>query len=66
MNMACSDMRLRIQAARERFCRGESVEPGSVRPEILESWLRSRSYGLEFDTADKTLISPEALQERIR
>lgn len=64
--MAYGEMRARIQAGRERFRNGMPVEPGSVRPEILESWERSRSYGLEFDKADKRLISEAALRERIR
>ena len=58
--------RNKIQAARQRFQNGESIEREDIRAEILESWQRSRSYGLEFDKADKRLISQEALKERIR
>ncbi|MCD8349719.1 MAG: sigma 54-interacting transcriptional regulator [Planctomycetaceae bacterium] len=52
--------------ARELFRRGEPIPEGYLRPEILESWQRSQSYGLEFDKADKRLISKEALAERIQ
>lgn len=64
--MAYQEARSKIQLARKQFQNGEPVEPGSIRPEILASWQRSRSYGLEFNQADKRLISTEALGERIR
>ncbi|SBV95966.1 conserved hypothetical protein [uncultured delta proteobacterium] len=64
--MIYQDMRAKIQLARQQFQRGEPIAEGSIRQEILESWERSRSYGLEFDKADKRLISREALKERIR
>lgn len=64
--MTYQEMRSKIQFARKQFQNGESIEPGAIRPEILASWQRSRSYGLEFDQADKRLISTEALGERIR
>lgn len=64
--MVYADMRAKIKTAREQFRRGEAVQSGSVRPEILASWERSRSYGLEFDKADKRLITKEALKERIK
>lgn len=64
--MVYQEVRSKIQSARKRFQLGEPIEEGAVRPEILESWERSRSYGLEFDKADKRLISPDALKERIR
>ncbi len=55
-----------IKQARELFQRDDSVPDGYLRPEILDSWKRSRSYGLDFDKADKRLISPAALAERVR
>lgn len=64
--MIYQEMRAKIQLARKQFQAGAPVGEGSVRPEILESWKRSRSYGLVFNTADKRLISGEALKERIR
>ena len=64
--MIYQEARNKIQAARRRFQNGEPIEQEDIRTEILESWQRSRSYGLEFDKADKRLISQEALKERIR
>ena len=64
--MAHQKTRLNIQLARKQFQHGEAIEEGAIRPEILASWQRSRSYGLKFDVADKRLISEEALKERIR
>jgi len=63
--MLYADVRSKISLARERFRRGEEVPDGCVRREILESWRRSRGYGLHFEAADKTLLPPEALSERI-
>ncbi|CAK7051015.1 MAG: Acetoin dehydrogenase operon transcriptional activator AcoR [Desulfovibrio sp.] len=64
--MGYREMRQKIQEARERFRNGLPIEAGSLRPEIYDSWERSRSYGLEFDKADKRLISREAVESRIR
>lgn len=55
-----------IQLAKEQFRLGLPVNENYVRKEILDSWKRSRAHGLDFDTADKRLISPAALKERIR
>ena len=63
--MMYQEMRAKIQMARQQFQAGEPIEEGSVRQEILESWKRSRLYGLEFGKADKRLISREALHKRI-
>ncbi len=64
--MVYQEIRSKIQLARKQFQAGEPIETGAIREEILESWRRSRSYGLEFDKADKRLISGAALKERIR
>ena len=64
--MIYKEARAKIQAARKRFENGEPIGKGEIRAEILESWQRSRSYGLEFNKADKRLVSNEALKERIR
>ena len=64
--MIYQEARAIIQVARQKFQKGEALTEGTIRPEILESWQRSRSYGLDFDKADKRLISQEALKERIR
>ncbi|SBW07468.1 conserved hypothetical protein [uncultured delta proteobacterium] len=56
----------KTRQAKEQFRLGVPVDERSVRKEILESWQRSRSYGLDFETADKSLISPAALKKRIR
>lgn len=65
-HMTQLETRLNIQLARKQFQNGETIREGAIRPEILASWQRSRSYGLKFDKADKRLISKEALKERIR
>ena len=64
--MGYKEMRQKIQEARACFREGRPIEQGSLRPEVLASWERSRSYGLEFDKADKRLVSREALDARIR
>ncbi len=63
--MVYEHVRSRILEARKAFCAGRPVPEGSVRREILESWQRSRDYGLSFDAADKTVLSPEDLGRRI-
>ncbi|MCC8195071.1 MAG: sigma 54-interacting transcriptional regulator [Deltaproteobacteria bacterium] len=64
--MAYQVVRSAIRQARRLFRQNEPIPEGLLRPEILESWMRSRSYGLEFDKADKRLLSIEAIRERIR
>lgn len=51
--------------AREAFQRGEEIDESKVRKVILDSWKRSRSYGLTGRTADKRVIPREELEERI-
>jgi transcriptional regulator with PAS, ATPase and Fis domain len=63
--MYSDETRMKIREAREQFRRGLSVDESCVRREILESWRRSRAYGLDFDKGDKRLIPPEELRGRI-
>ncbi len=50
---------------REKFKRGEHLNHGEVRLEILESWQRCRSYGLEFSFSKHWDFVTEDLQQRI-
>lgn len=54
-----------ISLERQRIQTGEDTHSVIARPVILESWLRSREYGVPLENADKRLLSEEALQARI-
>ncbi len=56
---------MKVQQAKEQFRLGLPVDESCVRKEILESWVRSRAHGLDFETADKRLLSPVQLKKRI-
>ena len=40
----------KVLAAKRAFQRGEPFDPSVVRPVILESWKRSRAFGVRMDT----------------
>ena len=54
-----------IRTARELFLHGKPVPEGLIRQEILESWQRSRHFGLDFNVSAKTVLSPKELKERM-
>lgn len=59
--------REKIQEARRQFKAGLPVDPALVRPVILESWERSRSYDLTFDVlAKKRPLGQDELSRRIQ
>ncbi len=55
-----------IRAAKERFCRHNEEHVENVRPEILASWKRSRSYGIEPYRRDAHVLPLEELEARIQ
>lgn len=55
----------RIIRARELFRAGQPIPEGMIRPCILESWKRSRGYGVQMDRADKSIMPRAALEQRI-
>ncbi|MDR1489010.1 MAG: sigma 54-interacting transcriptional regulator [Desulfovibrio sp.] len=64
--MRFAEKRVKIRRAWEQFWQGMPVDEDCVSRQILESWERSRTYGLEFDKADKSLLPEKILRERIR
>lgn len=56
----------KIRRAREAFQRGEEFDESWVRSDILDSWKRSRDYGLTGRTADKSVMPEEEVQARIK
>ena len=40
---------LNVKKARRAFMQGRAVKPGLVRPEVLESWKRSKAFGIDPD-----------------
>lgn len=56
----------KIGIVREQVRHGDMSNARTVRPEILESWLRSKSYGIPAEGADKSILPKEAVDLRIR
>ena len=56
----------KVLAAKRAFQRGEPFDPTVVRPVILESWKRSRAFGVRMDTAPPRILTSEELAERCR
>jgi len=54
-----------IQEAKELFFQNRPIEHRTVRPEILESWKRSRAFGVNEKKADKRVLSKDQLGRRI-
>ena len=54
-----------IQEAKELFFQNRPIEHRTVRPEILESWKRSRAFGVNEKKADKRVLSKDQLRRRI-
>ena len=61
-----NDTKMRISAAWDRFLEDPTADLPDVRPEILESWRRSREYGVDSRLTRKVVLSPQKLKERIR
>ena len=56
----------KVLAAKRAFQRGEPFDPSVVRPVILESWKRSRAFGVRMDTRLPRILTGEELAERCR
>lgn len=56
----------RIGAAWDQFFLNPNFNESSVRPEILASWRRSRAFGVDSASVRKTVLSCEALRDRIQ
>ena len=57
-----ADFARKIDEARPQFKQGMPVDRDLIRPIVLESWERSRAYGLSFDAVQKNFLSePELL-----
>ncbi|MDR0758706.1 MAG: sigma 54-interacting transcriptional regulator [Treponema sp.] len=54
-----------IKKAREAFQKDGIMPVIDIAPKVLESWIRSRNAGVIPERVDKTLISPQELQQRI-
>ncbi|MDL2248387.1 sigma 54-interacting transcriptional regulator [Tyzzerella sp. OttesenSCG-928-J15] len=59
-------MQENILIAKQQFFADQKVTDGIIRAEILESWERSKDYGLLPDNADKRVLSKGELNERIQ
>lgn len=55
----------KIKQARERFQKDGILPEIPIRPEILQSWERSRRHGVTMKTVNKEVISAQALRKRI-
>lgn len=55
----------KLYSAREKFRKGFPLEDGEVRPDILESWRRSKKHGLSFEREDPEILTPAQLRQRI-
>ena len=55
----------KIAAERQRFDAGEPVDTQIIKPVILESWERSRAYGVNPQNVKKLVLSQEELRHRI-
>ncbi|MBS4959907.1 MAG: sigma 54-interacting transcriptional regulator [Clostridiales bacterium] len=63
--MFSTDTNQKLHTAWERFLAGQKIDNNYIRKEILESWERSRNYGVNWDHADKELLSKKQLEKRI-
>ncbi|MDR1519445.1 MAG: sigma 54-interacting transcriptional regulator [Planctomycetota bacterium] len=54
-----------IIKAKYRFLLNLPIPEGVVRKEILESWRRSKNFGVNPDNVDKSVIAPDELSRRI-
>ncbi|MPM01115.1 Acetoin dehydrogenase operon transcriptional activator AcoR [bioreactor metagenome] len=54
----------KILEAKHAFQRNEPFDPRVVRPVILESWERSKAFGVTMDTTPPRIISADELRER--
>ncbi len=60
-----SEYQEKLQRIRRDFSAGEPFDESLVRPVILESWKRSRRYGITMGYVHKEALSPEELRRRI-
>ncbi|HZK02217.1 MAG TPA: sigma-54-dependent Fis family transcriptional regulator [Anaerovoracaceae bacterium] len=56
----------RLVEAWEKFIASESYDYSFIRPEILDSWKRSRSYLVDPYRSKTTILPPEELKSRIK
>jgi len=54
-----------IAQIRKLFQDGQEISLGEIRPVIVESWKRSRAFGVSGEEVDQTLLSAEELAQRI-
>ena len=47
------------------FLNDQPVDESAIGKEILESWKRSRAYGVNWRYVEKQILSKEELEERI-
>lgn len=60
-----NQLKNRIGAAWKQFLRDPDSDVPGIRPFILESWRRSRKFGVDPCSVKKTVLTPEALREKI-
>ena len=63
--MSSIHKRERIEEAMRKFFAGEDIDTDSIRSEILDSWIRSRQYGVNPVLTRKIVLTPVELKERI-
>ncbi|MDL2259499.1 sigma 54-interacting transcriptional regulator [Deltaproteobacteria bacterium OttesenSCG-928-K17] len=55
----------KLRKIRQAFAAGLPFDESHVRPVILESWKRSRAYGVQMGSANSELLTEEQLRRRI-
>lgn len=60
------DNRRALLHAKRAFQQGEPFDSNVVRPVILESWKRSKEFGVDMDHADTRVLSARELRQRRR
>lgn len=54
-----------IAQIRKQFQNGQEISLDEIRPVIVESWKRSRAFGVSGEEVDQTLLTPRELAGRI-
>jgi len=60
------ELQRQVKAAWKQFWDHSEVKVDGIREEIVESWKRSKAYGVNPYHMEKMVLSPEELKERIR
>lgn len=55
----------KIEQAWNKFIRGENVDSTLVRKEILDSWIRSKNFGVSWENVERKVLSKQELKKRI-